>query len=159
MCHSSPKMHISQSHHQPIKASSCFRATSTARRVLRHRPRSSPLSLNVVTRPSAAATAIHTVPTGVSGVPPDGPETPDVDTATSASMTLSAPRAISITVCSLTTPQFVTVFGETPSTDCFISVAYDTTPPRTQAELPLTDVRAAMIPPPVQLSAEATVSP
>ena len=66
-----------------------------------------------------AATQI--VPTGSSSVPPDGPAIPDVATAKSELITLITPRAISTTVCSLTTPIINNVSGDTPNSCTFIS--------------------------------------
>lgn len=54
--------------------------------------------------PSGPATAIHTVPTGLSSVPPPGPATPEVAIAQVVPMALRAPIAIAFTTGSLTAP-------------------------------------------------------
>src|SRR5262249_43168917 len=64
--------------------------------------------------PPALAQAKHTVPTGFSGVPPVGPATPVMDTATLALLRSSAPRAISLAVSSLTAPCAWRVSVRTP---------------------------------------------
>ena len=86
------------------------------------------------------------------------PAMPDVAMAQSVFIAFIAPAAISITVSRLTAPYFSNVSGDTCSRSFFTSLEYATIPPVKYAELPATDVMAAAIPPPVQLSAVERVS-
>ena len=70
------------------------------------------------------ATAIQTVPTGFSGVPPVGPAMPEVATAQSEFIDFIAPLAISMTTSSQTAPFFSRVSGFTPNKFTFISSEY-----------------------------------
>ena len=54
--------------------------------------------------PCGVLTAMHTVPTGLSGVPPPGPAMPDVAMAQSVPNALHAPLTISSTTGMLTAP-------------------------------------------------------
>jgi SHS family lactate transporter-like MFS transporter len=63
--------------------------------------------------------ANHTVPTGLSSLPPSGPATPLTATAMFAPLSLSAPSAISRTTGSLTAPYSTSVRFLTPNIDSF----------------------------------------
>src|SRR5215469_1281107 len=67
------------------------------------------------TLPSAQRQAIHTVPTGLSSVPPSGPAMPETATATWARLQWAAPSAISRTTASETAPFCSRVAALTPS--------------------------------------------
>ena len=64
--------------------------------------------------PSGHAAATYTRPTGFCGVPPPGPATPVVETATSAPLRARRPSAISRAQASLTAPKASSVSGRTP---------------------------------------------
>jgi len=66
-------------------------------------------------RPSRAAAAKCTRPTGLPGVAPPGPAMPVMDTARSTSAVSSAPTAIAIAVSLLTAPNASSVEALTPS--------------------------------------------
>lgn len=100
---------------------------------------------------------MQTVPTGVSGLPPEGPATPVTATATSAPLTASAPEAIAEAVSRLTTPYRSIVSCDTPRSRTFASIEYDTTPPQYASEDPGTAVKEAPISPPVKDSAVTSV--
>ena len=79
-----------------------MRAVVDARSITRAR---SPGKWKVaVAVPSGVAKAMQTVPTGFSGVPPEGPAMPDVATAQSAPSALRAPSAICRATGSETAP-------------------------------------------------------
>ena len=99
------------------------------------------------------AIEIHTVPTGVSTVPPSGPAIPDVAIAKSTFNTFLHPCAICATTSSLTTPLSAIVCSLTPKTDTFTSSAYATMAPRKYLLEPGTEQIAFAIAPPVKLSA------
>ena len=62
-------------------------------------------------RPSRAATAKCTRPTGLPGVAPPGPAMPVIDTARSTPARSSAPTAIAVAVSLLTAPKVASVVG------------------------------------------------
>ena len=64
----------------------------------------------------------HTVPTGLSGVPPVGPATPVTATLTCARECRTAPNAIARATTSLTAPCAATRSGSTPSASAFASL-------------------------------------
>ena len=66
-------------------------------------------------RPSRAATAKCTRPTGLPGVAPPGPAMPVIDTARSTPAFSSAPIAIAVAVSLLTAPKVASVVALTPS--------------------------------------------
>ena len=70
---------------------------------------------------SRRATAKITVPTGLLGLPPSGPATPVIATATSALLRLSAPFAIAQATAIETAPKVSMRSGETPSISCLAS--------------------------------------
>lgn len=72
--------------------------------------------------PNGVFTAIHTVPTGLSAVPPSGPAMPEVAMAHCVASLSHAPVAISSTVGILTAPCIVRVSYFTFRTDCFTSL-------------------------------------
>ena len=73
----------------------------------------------------------HTVPTGLSSVPPPGPAIPVIATDVSAPSRRSAPRAIAAATSEDTAPCSAISAGSTPSSAIFASLAYATTPPAT----------------------------
>jgi len=75
-----------------------------------------------VMRPSRAATARCTRPTGLPGVAPPGPAMPVMATARSTSAFSSAPNAIATTVSLLTAPKVSSVAVATPSMACLASL-------------------------------------
>src|SRR5690606_25772688 len=89
---------------------------------------------------SSMAIPIQTVPTGFSADPPPGPAIPVTETATSAPSARLAPTAISLAVSSLTAPCAASVDSRTPSSACFDSFEYVTSPPRKYADEPATSV-------------------
>jgi len=65
------------------------------------------------------AQAIHTVPTGLSGVPPSGPAMPLTASVHYTGARASSPPAIAITVWPLTAPPRASSSGGTPSSSVF----------------------------------------
>ena len=109
--------------------------------------------------PSAVARAIQTSPTGLSGVPPPGPEIPEVAIPKSLPNRSRTPSAIARTDASDTAPSLSITAAGTPSIAIFASFEYETTPPKKYAEEPGTSVNRSAISPPVQDSAVAIVRP
>src|SRR5688572_9544787 len=112
-----------------------------------------------VTTLPARASPKHTVPTGLSGVPPLGPAIPVTATPRSAERASRTPAAISPAVFSETAPCAASVSVRTPRSWRFTSSAYATMPPRSHAELPGTSVSRCPRSPPVHDSATASVVP
>jgi len=73
-------------------------------------------------RPSRAAAAKCTRPTGFPGVAPPGPAMPVMATARSTSAFSSAPIAIAVAVSRLTAPKVSSVETVTPSIACLASL-------------------------------------
>lgn len=73
-------------------------------------------------RPSRAATARCTNPTGFPGVAPPGPAMPVIETARSTSACSSAPNAIAVAVSLLTAPNVSSVEVLTPSIACLAAL-------------------------------------
>ena len=74
---------------------------------------------------------------------------PVTASATRARLRASAPRAISRAVSSLTAPNFLKVFFETPKTSCLAAFEYVTKPRSNHADEPATEVTACATQPPV----------
>lgn len=79
---------------------------------------------------SLYATAIHTVPTGFSGVPPSGPAIPVVAKEKSLPVRFRTPVAIASAHSRLTAPWVSIIFAGTPNTPVFTELAYEVTEPR-----------------------------
>src|SRR3954449_8040845 len=109
-------------------------------------------------RPSRAATAKCTRPTGLPGVAPPGPAMPVMETARSTPAFSSAPIAIAVAVSLLTAPKLSSVVALTPSTARLASLEYVTKPRSITSEAPGISVSAPATSPPVQDSAVAMVS-
>ena len=69
----------------------------------------------------STSTATHTVPTGLSAVPPSGPAMPVMPTPTAVPSRSRTPCAISRAVSSLTAPNAISVASRTPSCCTFTS--------------------------------------
>ena len=80
--------------------------------------------------PSGPDTAIQTVPTGLSGVPPAGPATPVVALPYTEPVARRTPSAICSATGRLTAPKRSRSPPFTPSNERFTSFEYATTPPR-----------------------------
>src|SRR6201996_8977445 len=111
-----------------------------------------------VMRPSRAATAKCTSPTGLPGTAPPGPAMPVIATARSTSARSSAPTAIWIAVSLLTAPKVASVSASTPSIARLASFEYVTKPRSITSDEPGISVKAPATSPPVQDSAVAMVS-
>src|SRR3954469_20838585 len=109
-------------------------------------------------RPSRAATAKCTRPTGLPGVAPPGPAMPVMETGRSTPAFSSAPIAIAGAVSLLTAPKLSSVVALTPSTARLASLEYVTKPRSITSEAPGISVSAPATSPPVQDSAVAMVS-
>src|SRR5665213_4391484 len=109
-------------------------------------------------RPSRAATAKCTRPTGLPGVAPPGPAMPVIETARSTPAFSSAPTAIAVAVSLLTAPKVASVVALTPSIARLASLEYVTKPRSITSEEPGMSVSAPATRPPVQDSAVAIVS-
>src|SRR3954468_23158891 len=79
--------------------------------------------------PSRVATEKHTVPTGLSSVPPPGPAMPVMPTPTSASSAAQAPSASASATSTDTAPTRSISAGSTPVSLTLASLEYTTRPP------------------------------
>jgi len=100
---------------------------------------------------------MHTVPTGLSSVPPVGPAIPLIEIEKSDPLFLKAPSAISFTTLSLTAPSAKSVSLVTPRVFNFALFEYVIKPKPYQFELPGMPVNSFPTQPPVQDSAVETL--
>src|ERR1044072_5331964 len=108
---------------------------------------------------TSSASAMKTVPTGFSSVPPPGPAIPVIDNPKSVPMRLRTPSAIASATGALTAPCSINNIGSTSNSFVFTSFAYAITPPIKYFDDPGTSVTRCASRPPVQLSATASVYP
>src|SRR6202035_3924492 len=133
-------------------------ASTTERWRTALRPMAPKRHSRLMMRPSRAATAKCTRPTGLPGVAPPGPAMPVMETARSTPARSSAPTAIAIAVSLLTAPKLSSVVALTPSIARLASLEYVTKPRSMTSEEPGISVSAPATRPPVQDSAVAMVS-
>ena len=108
--------------------------------------------------PESDDTAIHTIPTGLSALPPEGPAMPVVAKPRSVLKSFLAPSAIPAATLLLTAPSEARIAGSMPRMPVLTLLLYATRDPAKYSELPATLVILCARKPPVQLSARESVS-